>query len=171
MDLTDFIIFEVDYEKRQSDFIYVDEPIMVQVFNHFQLYHHGKLYRFDSFILSFIAWLKIMERDYRRNLRGCDISDWYMEILATKDPKVRMWEPASLFGSDDEEESSPTGSDDDDSEESSSDRDDAPDADSASSAKKKKDPNIKRQPSDQDPSRERASACSDSDPFAIKSVM
>lgn len=168
MDLTDFIVFEVDYEKRQSDFIYVEEPIMVQVFNHFQLYYRGDLYRFDSFILSFLGWLKIMERDYKRNLRGCDISEWYMEILGTKDPSLRMWEPASLFGSDDEEESSFTTSDDDSESSSSEDEKESgpgntADAGSTSSSASKQQPKS----SGQDKPK-----CPDAaDPFAIKSVL
>lgn len=107
INLLDFVIFEVDLEKRATDFRYVEEPMMVQVFNYFQLYYKNKLYRFDSFILSFLAWLKVIEKDFQRCLRGCNLSLWYSEILGLPEgDRTPFWEPPSLFGSDDEAESS-----------------------------------------------------------------
>lgn len=114
--LQDFIIFEMDVDKRSTDFHYVDEPLIVQLFNFFQLYYKGVVYRFDSFILSFIAWFKIIERDFKRTLRGCDINGWYTDILGSEDDRTRFWDKPSLFGSDDEEEATDEGenSDEDD---------------------------------------------------------
>lgn len=106
IDITNYIIFETQLESRASDFIYVEEPMIVQVFNYFQVYYRRRLYRFDSFIVSFLMWLKIIERDFKRKVGVCDLSGWFMEILGTEDPSVKFWEPPSIFGSDDEEEES-----------------------------------------------------------------
>lgn len=82
MNLLDYWILESQLEQRSADLIYIEMPIMCQVFNYFQVHYKGTLYRCDSFIRSFLLWLKLIERDLSRKVLGCDISGWYEELLA-----------------------------------------------------------------------------------------
>lgn len=76
----DFWIMEPDLEKRRSDLDASKWPIMVQAFNHWHLYYSNGLIRMDSFIKCFIAFLRVIERDFRGKLHSWDIMPWITEI-------------------------------------------------------------------------------------------
>lgn len=57
-------------------------------------YYEGVVYRFDSFIQSFLAWLKIVEFYFHCVIEHCDISGWMEEIIGH--PGGRIWTPPGV---------------------------------------------------------------------------
>ncbi len=82
------VILECELERRASD-LDSDQhfPVMVQVFNYFQLYYGGRLYRFNSLLKSFVAWLVLVEGRLKRQFRKCDLTPWYAELLSPHHPE------------------------------------------------------------------------------------
>lgn len=81
--LSDYVIFENELTSRITDLesMHDSVPIIVQVFNHFQLYYLGKLYRFDSFVCSVLAWLHIVQTPkFNKSINRVSIQAWYDEL-------------------------------------------------------------------------------------------
>jgi hypothetical protein len=57
----DYVVTELgDLERRYAQLMNSDEPVLVRVFHHFQLLFRGTLYRYDSYVRAFAAWLELM---------------------------------------------------------------------------------------------------------------
>lgn len=113
VEFKNYYVIETDLHDRLSDLDAQEYPIMVQMFNYFQVSYNKEVIICNSFMLSFLVWCSLIRRKQRNRLNGLKIREWFKEIAP-----LEVWD--DNVDSSDEESSSDGSSGEHSSEASSS---------------------------------------------------
>ena len=87
---TKYVIFEHELGVRSTDPItHGDMPCIVQLGGHFQVYHKGRILRFDSLVRSVLALLHIVKTTLGGKIGAIPISAWFKEMNDVRSGKLR----------------------------------------------------------------------------------
>jgi hypothetical protein len=92
-----FRFFESEIGDRYTELTMIAlRPVLVQLFNHFQLLYKGRLYLYNSLKDSLVAWLMIMREDFDHiidsDIRGSSVKIMFDEMIPPEQDMDDDWD-------------------------------------------------------------------------------